>query len=292
MCLLVYRHNRAIDYNSQMNVSPNALPSIQCLWVGERLNRLARLSLASFIAHGHSVHLYTYAPVKNLPTGVTVMDANAILPYNKQITITEGFGQGSIAPFSDWFRFKLLHDRGGIWADTDVVCLTPWANLPEYVIASERVPPDALSLPHSQATSCVLRFPLGDPFMAYCLQQVEHRLAQGELTWGVIGPHLIETALAEFPDYHDRVLAPEVMCSLNTWEVSQLIKPNTHWKPSPHALGVHCWQELWRYSMSTLKARPLWEQSYYWLHPTRTLNVHRRYPRTTPLGHWQAQYGT
>jgi hypothetical protein len=30
-----------------------------------------------------------------------------------------------MAAFADWFRFQVLHDQGGIWADTDVVCLKP-----------------------------------------------------------------------------------------------------------------------------------------------------------------------
>src|SRR5262249_4936944 len=32
----------------------------------------------------------------------------------------------SIAPFADWFRYRLLFERGGIWADTDMVCLQPF----------------------------------------------------------------------------------------------------------------------------------------------------------------------
>ncbi len=32
---------------------------------------------------------------------------------------------GSLGSFSDWFRYRLLKERGGIWADTDVVCLAP-----------------------------------------------------------------------------------------------------------------------------------------------------------------------
>ena len=32
---------------------------------------------------------------------------------------------GSVGIFADWFRYQLLYEQGGIWADTDVVCLKP-----------------------------------------------------------------------------------------------------------------------------------------------------------------------
>lgn len=33
---------------------------------------------------------------------------------------------GSLAVFADWFRYRLLAERGGLWVDTDVVCLRPF----------------------------------------------------------------------------------------------------------------------------------------------------------------------
>ena len=54
--------------------------TIQSLWVGERLSRIEVLSIRSFLAQGHPYHLYTYADLENVPDGVTVKDANAIVP--------------------------------------------------------------------------------------------------------------------------------------------------------------------------------------------------------------------
>ena len=273
-------------YDAPMRASDNI---IQSLWVGSRLNALAQLSLASFLAHGHPVHLYTYGPVKGVPKGVTVMDANTIMPYDPNITVKEGFGKGSVGPFANWFRYQLLVDRGGIWTDTDVVCLTPWISLPKRYIASERVNSTSPGQPDTHATCCVLRFPPGDPFMVYCLEQAQQQ-GGDNLSWGLTGPRLIERALAKFPEYRDAVFVPDIICSLNPWDVAHLIKPNSPWQPSKNAIGVHCWQECWRHSMSDLKTRPLLEQWHYWLHPTQTLHVNRRYPTTTHVGQWQAQY--
>ena len=35
-----------------------------------------------------------------------------------------GEGAGGVAGFSDLFRFQLLHEYGGWWVDTDVICLS------------------------------------------------------------------------------------------------------------------------------------------------------------------------
>ncbi len=52
---------------------------IQFLWVGPSLSRLEQLSLASFVYHGHDVHLYTYEDVQGIPDGVTVKDGQECL---------------------------------------------------------------------------------------------------------------------------------------------------------------------------------------------------------------------
>src|SRR3954451_19785346 len=53
---------------------------IQTLWIGPELSTLERLSLRSFLAHGHEVCLYTYGEVRGVPAGGAVRDAAEILP--------------------------------------------------------------------------------------------------------------------------------------------------------------------------------------------------------------------
>ncbi len=59
------------------------LPEIKTLWIGGDLSRLERVCLASFIAHGHKVTLYTYGDVGNIPKGVVLEDANKIIDSSK-----------------------------------------------------------------------------------------------------------------------------------------------------------------------------------------------------------------
>ncbi len=94
--------------------------TIQSLWIGNRLSRLEILSIRSFLANGHDYHLYVYSNVEGIPEGVTVKDANVILPEALVFR-----SHGSLSIFADWFRQELLHARGGYWVDTDMVCLKP-----------------------------------------------------------------------------------------------------------------------------------------------------------------------
>src|SRR5215471_6623997 len=107
---------------------------VQSLWIGTRLSTMECLSIASFVHYGHAFHLYAYDEIQNLPSGVTVLDANEILPRSSIFTYR---GNGSVAGFANHFRYKLLMDRGGWWADLDMVCLRPLDFERESVVASE-----------------------------------------------------------------------------------------------------------------------------------------------------------
>jgi len=91
-------------------------------WHGAPLSRIERLCMASFIAQGHPLQLYVYETVAELPAGVELKQAEDILP---RACLFRHRRTGSLGPFSDWFRYQLLAERGGIWADADVVCLAP-----------------------------------------------------------------------------------------------------------------------------------------------------------------------
>jgi hypothetical protein len=92
-------------------------------WHGPPLSRLERLCMSSFVAHGHAVELHVYEEPAGVPRGVTLADAIRILPRADLFTHARS---GSLAIFADWFRYRLLHERGGLWVDTDVVCLRPF----------------------------------------------------------------------------------------------------------------------------------------------------------------------
>jgi hypothetical protein len=98
------------------------LATIHMFWHGAPLSRVERVSMASFVAHGHPLVLHVYDEPTGVPAGVTVRDAAAVLPRS---AIFRQRRTGSLAVFADWFRYRLLHEQGGVWADADMVCLRP-----------------------------------------------------------------------------------------------------------------------------------------------------------------------
>jgi hypothetical protein len=91
-------------------------------WHGAPLSRLERVSIASFVQNGHPVDVYAYDELKDLPAGAVLKDAAQILPRSALFLHER---TRSLAAFSDWFRYRILYECGGIWADTDVICLRP-----------------------------------------------------------------------------------------------------------------------------------------------------------------------
>ena len=66
------------------------------------------------------LQLHVYEEPPGVPAGVTLCDAAAVLPRNELFVHR---CSGSVAVFADWFRYRLLLEHGGMWVDTDVVCL-------------------------------------------------------------------------------------------------------------------------------------------------------------------------
>src|SRR5579864_3873179 len=115
------------------------------LWIGRRLSKLEQLTLRSFVQHGHDFNLWVYDELEeDPPPGVVLRDASEILPRQRIFVKAEndpsaGVGRKSYGPFSDLFRYKLLHDHGGIWVDMDVTCLRPFDFREPYVFRSHPI---------------------------------------------------------------------------------------------------------------------------------------------------------
>lgn len=99
----------------------NTQATVSSLWIGDSLPPLAELCIQSYLDNGINFELYTYRPYGNIPQGAIMRDAREIIAEH-HIYIHK---TGSYAPFSDWFRYALLNQRGGFWTDMDIVCLRP-----------------------------------------------------------------------------------------------------------------------------------------------------------------------
>lgn len=214
------------------------------LWIGPRLSNLERLSIASFLANGHEVRLYTYGDVEGIPEGVAHHDGREVVPAAQVFTNPAGIGKGSYAAFSNLFRYKLLLDQGGLWADMDVVCLRPFDFAAEYVIARERLSPNtATAARGDKLNPCVLKAPPNSRVMLECYA-VSMDANKGELEAGDIGPDLVTKRF----NRHglDRFALPaDAICSVDWWNVHKLVTAPLD--DMPQRYGLHFWNEVWRF---------------------------------------------
>jgi len=215
---------------------------IQGLWIGRPLSALERLAMTSFLRHGHEYHLYCYDDVGSVPAGVVVKDGNEILRASEIFTYQHGAGRGSLSAFSNLFRYKLLLERGGWWADTDAVCLRPWDFPGSIVMASEHA-----RGPQAKVASGIMKLPAGHPVAAWCYDAAS-KADRSTVQWGEIGSVLVTRALVE-NNLLDVIMKPEVFCPIPWWDWQLLLADD----PRParslvtgDSYSIHLWQEMWR----------------------------------------------
>ncbi len=208
---------------------------IQSLWVGSELSVMERLSLTSFLANGHPYHLFVYDDVKHVPSGAIVEDANAVLPASMIFKYRD---VDSYAGFANYFRYKLLLERGGWWVDTDTVCLWPFDFEEDYVFASEITDWGAEVI-----TSGVIKAPAGSPLMEFAWETCLSKDPQ-KIQWGETGPRLMQKAVAKFHLEHFRK-PYTTFCPVTHPRWRSVLEANTDALPD-EAYAVHLWNELWR----------------------------------------------
>jgi hypothetical protein len=211
---------------------------IQSLWIGSTLSTLEKLSIQSFMDHGHAFHLYTYQDLPDLPAGAVLKDANDILPSSQIFQYPD---RKSYAAFANMFRYKLLLERGGWWTDTDVVCLRPLDLPGEHVFVSETV--EWRGGPRTVVGNCLIKAPSGSPAMALALSRCQAR-DPATLRWGETGPKLVGEVV-EVLGLQRFVAPPAAFCPIGYGGWRQLIEAPPPSLPS-EAYAVHFWNEMWR----------------------------------------------
>lgn len=208
---------------------------IQSLWIGPRLSTMERLSVFSFLDQGHEYHLYTYEDVAEIPRGAVVRDAREILPAS---AIFQYADYETYSGFSNFFRYKLLIERGGWWVDTDVVCLKRFAFDSDHVFASETF------RGRQYVSSAVIKAPPESRAIAFAWRVCESK-KPAELEWGETGPRLVQAAV-DHCQLQRHVQPPEVFCPIDYSQWERLLDPGDEFELGPSSCAVHLWHEMWR----------------------------------------------
>ena len=209
---------------------------VQGLWIGQRLSVMEQLSIRSFLAHGHRYHLYTYDKVEGVPRGAVLRDAREILPRDRIFRYTEF---DTYAGFANFFRYKLLWERGGWWSDSDVVCLRPFHFAGDYVFSSERDIAGA-----DVVNVGVMKAPARSSLFAYAWETCNAKDPR-TLRWGEVGPALAAVAVAKF-GLQSSVQTAAVFCPIDFFEWQAVLDGTREWSFGPETCAVHLWNELWR----------------------------------------------
>lgn len=243
----------------------NARPApCAMLWIGPALSAVERACMRSVLAQGHRLTLYLYDPVEGVPEGAIVEDAAQILPREAIVR----HHSGSVALFSDRFRFELQRRGKGIWLDTDVYLLAPlelsahgnlfgWIEPGLLGAGVLALPPDSpliaplLRLFELPYVPDWLRLP--DRVRAHWRRWREGRIDIARLPWGVAGP-LALTALARRHGVLGRALPRPVLYPWDWREAGWVFDParslDEFVRPETNAL------HLYNYMISGRKAEP------------------------------------
>lgn len=210
---------------------------VKSLWIGEALTNNEILCIKSFLYHSHEFHLYAYSQTENLPSGVTLKDANDILPKKSLFRDSAG----SFASFADWFRLKMLYELGGWWVDMDVICLRPFAISEPYCISSER----KFGAEGLLVNNTCIKFPAKSIHLSYFISMIEKKInAKDEIEWGEVGIDLFRKNCVAGTELFNYVKDPLVFCPIDCFNLSELIcKCDYH--PSPKSLSIHLWNKIW-----------------------------------------------
>ena len=226
------------------------------LWIGDSLGAVERACLKSMVRQGHHLTLYCYAEPIGIPDGVEVADASDILPESAMVR----HRYGSVAPFSDWFRYELLKRGLGTWVDTDMYLLRPLNEDRPHLFGEER--PGTIN-------NAVLRLPAESPLLEELLTPFrgiiplwlapKHRLTSrlrqllsggvdvGAMPWGPTGPAALTAAAAKF-GLSSVALPPPVFYPVPWQQAEWILDPALRLEQmvTDETVGIHLWNECIR----------------------------------------------
>lgn len=163
--------------------------SFAAFFSGPSLSVTEQACLASSVAHGHTFRLYAYDSLQ-VPPGVELANAASTIPVaERDAFFSMEIGQVQfrrISQFSNGFQYRLLHDQGGWWVDTDVLCLSSDIPKSDPIFAWESF--DVIG-------NAILKFPRRYPVMSDALKF--WRENQSVPTFGYTGPYLFTRLIRE-----------------------------------------------------------------------------------------------
>lgn len=218
------------------------IPAVHMLWVEGDLRPLETLSCASFLASGYRVRLWSYGRPREMPPGATLCDAREIVPEERIFRDP----RGSLAAFSDLFRYTVLSRFGGLWADMDVICLRPAADIAWNPSDGFLVTEMTTDARRRQVNNNLIHHPAPRPGdIIDIARAVSERFDPGALRWGDCGPRLLTTLARTYPALRPMVMAPSFANPVPARRCPEALLTPGVTLPAESAF-LHCYNERWR----------------------------------------------
>jgi hypothetical protein len=224
------------------------------LWVGASLGPIERACLRSVLRQGHRLSLYCYAKPAGVPTGVELRDAAEVLPRTAIIR----HHSGSVALFSNRFRYELQLRGLGTWLDCDAYLVRPLDGGSDYLLGEYepgringgvlRLPPDSPMLRPLieifDERQVMPWLPWRAKIAAHWRLMRSGRIGLAELPWGNAGPGAL-TYLAHAHALAHLAAPPEVYYPVRWEEADWILDPERKLEDvvTPRTVSVHLWNE-------------------------------------------------
>jgi len=188
---------KLVEQKTKIAIDANA-STFNSLWIGNQLTKLELLTIKSFLAFGFRFRLWLYEPLlHDLPDGVLIGDANEIISAEKIFRYKNqsqfGHGKGSVAGFSDIFRYKMLYDFGGWWVDMDITCLQNLYTDKAYFFRKHH---------HLNVVGNVLKTPKGCELMKLCYEEAITQIDEHNTDWhkpiDILNKHILALNLTDY----------------------------------------------------------------------------------------------
>ena len=119
---------------------------------------------------GHPVTLYCYDEPARVPAGVVLADAGRVVSPDRMVL----YPNGSVALFSNLFRYEAQRQGLGTWIDTDVYLVRPL----------DCVQPNLFGFEYpGMLNNAVLRLPADSPLLPGLIEPFDERTVPAWLPW-------------------------------------------------------------------------------------------------------------
>lgn len=243
---------------------------INMFWHGPELGLIHSCCVRSFLRHGHRVTMHCYDRPSDLPDGAQTFDASKIMPLTE---LHAHRGTKSVALGANRYRYRMIAEGFGLYADCDMFCLKPITDSP-YIFGKEQ---------DDTVNNAFLKFPPGSGLANALIEatrdyyfvppwfraskkrrlSIRRKFGQGlhvgEHPWGVWGPQLVTYYVKELGLWSES--APiDLFYPVHPWQTTLLRDPELCVADlvTPRTEAIHLWHNLLGSDLPA-HGSPLWE---------------------------------